>query len=157
MKLVLKEEERMANQRAYRTPARTLRKLAEGPMIFELDKTRSGDWDRFQVRSVGVRAQPSLAKQYGSDADRMRKEAVGFVARALNARADQWPGKTVTDLAVALSLIPDLDKWANTEKRLLLKVIQAKSSADESDYLKLMQRHDRLRTAIIELGRDVVL
>lgn len=157
MKLVLKEEDRMANQKAYRTPARTLRKLAEGPMIFELDKTRSGDWDRFQVRNVGLRAQSSLAEQYGSDPDRMRKGAVGFIARALNARADQWPGKAVTDLVVALSLIPDLDKWANTEKRLLLKVIQAKSSADESDYLKLMQRHDRLRTAIIGLGRDVVL
>jgi hypothetical protein len=156
MKLVLKEEERMTNQKAYRTSARTLRKLAEGPMIFELDQTRSGDWDRFQVRNIGLQIQHSLASHYGGDADRMRKEAVDVAARELNVAAEQWSDKQVNDLAVSLSLIPDLGKWTDTEKLLLLKIVQAKTDADESEYLKLMQRHDRLRTAIVELGRDPV-
>jgi hypothetical protein len=57
LRLVEKEEEKIAGPSGYRTSARTLRKLAESPMIFELDQTRAGDWDRFQVRKIGLRMQ----------------------------------------------------------------------------------------------------
>jgi hypothetical protein len=57
LRLVEKEEEKIATRLAYRTSASTLRKLAESPMIFELDQTRAGAWDRFQVRKIGLRMQ----------------------------------------------------------------------------------------------------
>lgn len=57
LSLTEKEEQKIANRKGYRTPARTLRKLAESPMIFELDQTRAGDWDQFQVRRIGLRMQ----------------------------------------------------------------------------------------------------
>src|SRR5207249_6050504 len=38
-KLVAREEEKLAARSAYRTSARTLRKLAAGPMIFEMDQS----------------------------------------------------------------------------------------------------------------------
>jgi hypothetical protein len=65
MKLVLNEEKKLASQSNYRTPASKLRKLAAGPMIFGLDKpersssdhSRRGDWDRFQVRNIGLAVQ----------------------------------------------------------------------------------------------------
>jgi hypothetical protein len=50
------------------------------------------------------------------------------------------------------SLISDLGRWSVEEKRGLVKVIQAKASADEARYLRLMQKHPRLRRAIIKLG-----
>ena len=62
MRLVEKEEEKIATRPVYRTSARTLRKLAESPMIFELDHTRAGDWDRFQVRKIGLRMQRRKAE-----------------------------------------------------------------------------------------------
>lgn len=55
--LTEKEEEKIATRAAYRTSARTLRKLAQSPMIFELDQKHIGDWDRFQVRKIGLRMQ----------------------------------------------------------------------------------------------------
>jgi len=57
LQLVEKEEQKIATRSAYRTSARTLRKLAESPMIFELDQTRASDWDRFQVRKIGLQMQ----------------------------------------------------------------------------------------------------
>jgi hypothetical protein len=57
LRLTQKEEQKIATRDGYRTPARTLRKLAESPMIFELDERRVGDWDRFQVRKIGLRMQ----------------------------------------------------------------------------------------------------
>ena len=57
LQLAEREEQRIATRKGYRTSARTLRKLAESPMIFELDEKRAGDWDRFQVRKIGLRMQ----------------------------------------------------------------------------------------------------
>jgi len=57
LQLTEKEEEKISTRAGYRTSARTLRKLAQSPMIFELDQKRIGDWDRFQVRKLGFRIQ----------------------------------------------------------------------------------------------------
>ena len=57
LRLVEKEEEKIGTRAGYRTPARTLRRLAESPMILELDRERAGDWDRFHVRTLGLKLQ----------------------------------------------------------------------------------------------------
>lgn len=115
LQLVQKEEQKIAARATYRTSARTLRKLAESPMIFELDQKRVGDWDDFQVRKIGFRLQ----------------------------------GREFNSL---LSLVPDLNRWSTEEKQLLEKIIKAKNEPDETNYLKLMRQHERLRTEIIKLG-----
>jgi hypothetical protein len=155
MKLVLKEEDRMASQPGYRTPARTLRKLAAGPMIFELDKTTSGDWDRFQVRNIGISVTKRMGLKFGGDVQKFRQQAVEELSRALDTGAVTWRNNelpALSDLAVALSLVEDLASWSAAERRALAQVIQAKSTSDESRYLSVMQKHRRLRAAMIELG-----
>jgi hypothetical protein len=57
LELTLKEEQKLETRKGYRTAASTLRKLAASPMIFELDEKRRGDWDSFQVRKIGFKAQ----------------------------------------------------------------------------------------------------
>ncbi len=155
MKLVLKEEERMTDKPGYRTPPRTLRKLAQGPMIFELDKTRSGDWDRFQVRNVGLAVAKRMGSKFGGDAQRFREQAVEELSRAVGIDGGNWRKAelpALRDFAVALALVEDLEYWSALEKRALVQVIQAKSTSDESRYLSVMQKHRRLRAAMIELG-----
>lgn len=154
MKLVLNEEKELATPSGYRTPPGTLRKLAASPMIFELEETTSRDWNRFQVRHLGLAAQRQMAAKHGGDADKFRSAAVKELTRALGLRADAWPKAglpALQDFAVALSPI-DLSEWDNDEKRALVKVIRAKAGLDEMRYLKLMQKHSRLRSAIIKLG-----
>jgi hypothetical protein len=113
LRLAEKEEQKIAALKGYRTSAATLRRLAESPMIFEMDLERRGDWDRFQVRKIGFKAQ--------------RQKQAG--------------------LAAVLSLIPRLG-----EKRLLERIVRAKVGAEERTYLRLMQRHDQLRSEMIRLG-----
>jgi hypothetical protein len=57
LQLALREEAKINTRKGYLTPAATLRKLAQSPMIFELDAGRVGDWDRFQIRKIGFKAQ----------------------------------------------------------------------------------------------------
>jgi hypothetical protein len=155
MKLVLKEEKKIATSKGYRTSARTLRKLAESPMIFELEQTNSGDWDRFQLRNIGLAVARRMASKYRGEAEVFRLAAVEKLTRVLGTKPDGFrPAETsaLNDFAVALSLIGDLSAWNDGEKRALAQVIRAKGTSDESRYLKLMQRQARLRAAMIKLG-----
>ena len=158
-KLVSNEEKKIASRATYRTAAGTLRKLVVGSMILELDKspdkTWSGDWDRFQVRNIGLRVQRRMADRFEGDAERMRRESIKELTRLLRVSEMDWrevEQPALSDFAVTLSLVEGLGRWSQNEKEGLLKIIRAKATADESSYLKLMQKHACLRSALIELG-----
>jgi hypothetical protein len=162
MKLVLTEEKKIATRSGYRTSARTLRKLAESPMIFELEETggalgdlKPGDWDSFQVRNIGLAVQRRMAATSGGDAEKFRSAAFKELTSVIGMRAEGWAPAVLSalhDFAAALSLVADLREWSAAEKQALVRVIQAKAGSDESNYLKLMQKHARLRRTIITLG-----
>ena len=124
-------------------------------MIFELPETQSGDWDRFQVRNLGLAVQRRMAKEFSGDAESIRRESVKTVTRALGLRAADWKHTelcALRDLSLVLALIQDLNRWSADEKRGVVRIIRAKGSADEARYLRLMQKHRRLRAAMIRLG-----
>jgi len=163
MKLVLNEERKMAAKPGYRTSARTLRKLAQGSMIFELDNpsrrspngSRPGDWDRFQVRNIGLAVQRRMAARYRGDVESFRAAALEELEHVLGLSTKDWREVKFTvlsDFSVALSLVGDLGRWNEVEKEALVKTVRAKATSDESHYLKLMQKHERLRRAMIKLG-----
>jgi len=99
--LAEKEEQKIATRKGYRTPPRTLRELAKGPMIFQLRGTENHDWDRFQIRNIGFKSKGQLEP--------------------------------------VLSLFSD-------------PLIRAKHAAEETTYLRLMQRDKGLRRKLIKLG-----
>ena len=86
LKLTLQEEKKIATRPGYRTPARTLRKLAAGYMIFEMSGTSRGAWDRFQVRKIGLAVQRRMARDFGGDAEKIRGRSLQDVTRALDLR-----------------------------------------------------------------------
>ncbi|HLG98067.1 MAG TPA: hypothetical protein VKX49_17255 [Bryobacteraceae bacterium] len=56
-KLLEREEATLRADPTYRTPAARLRRLAAGWMLYEMPLTRSGDWDRFEIRRVAMRVE----------------------------------------------------------------------------------------------------
>ena len=137
-KLTKNEEGKIAGRASYRTSARTLRRLAAGPMIWELSNARRGDWDRFQVRNIGFNVQRQLAARFGGDAERMRQDSLEKLTRWLGVSLKGWhetERKALTELAVPLALIPDLNRWEGAEKQLLVQIVQAKVKGDEARYL----------------------
>lgn len=101
LRLAENEEQKIAKRKQYRTPAKTLRELAKGPMILQMRGTENHDWDRFEVRNIGF-----------------------------NLKGDR---------DALLSLLPE-------------QIKRAKSAAEETTYLRLMQKEDRLRRKLIDLG-----
>ena len=155
LKLTLAEEKKIARNQSYRTPARVLRGLAAGSMIFEMAQTKTGDWDRFQVRNLGLAVQRRMAADFRGDAASIRRDSLGTVSRVLGIRTRDWSESelhALNDLALVLALLPDLDRWNEGEKERLLRIIRAKASVEEARYLRLLQKHPRLRAEVIKLG-----
>ena len=155
IRLVEAEEKKIRGDREYRTPARVLRRLSAKHMIYEIDGASKGDWDRFQVRNIGLEVQRRAAKEFNGDAERIRSESVAEAARALAIeRADfnELERQAFDNLALALCLVPGLDRWSAEEKNHVVKIIRAKAGADESAYARLLQSHKALRDALIKIG-----
>jgi hypothetical protein len=70
-KLLQREESKLRANPAYRTSARTLRRLAAGWLIYETSEPHSGDWDHFETR----RAAMALHQNFFSPAIQRAKNA----------------------------------------------------------------------------------
>jgi hypothetical protein len=153
--LVEREEKKIAADPKYRTPARTLKRLAAEHVFYELPGSAVGAWDRFSTRNIGLRVNKRMAREFGGDAERMREHSRRALERVLGLRTHSWtPLETaiLEKFALVLLELPDLPTWTKEEKDALLSVIHSKAKRDEMLYLHLTQQHDRLRSAWLRLG-----
>lgn len=155
LKLTEREEERMAYDATYRTPPRILRRLAEGHVFYELPGSDIGAWDTFSTRNIGMKVNQRMSEKFQGNRQRFCQGAGAWLARALGVSTASWSQLQRTNFensAVVLSLVPELPLWSKNDKHTLLRIIQAKSAANEMVYLRLSQKHPRLREALLRLG-----
>jgi hypothetical protein len=154
--LLAREERKLANRRGYRTPARTLRRLAAGHLLFEAPSApHPGEWDHFRVPNIGLAVQRRLVQQFGGDERRLRQLLVTSVAHALGVKPANLSAKedrVFSDLALVLALIPDLSRWSKKEKTAIRQIVRAKAGRDESRYVRLLQSHQKLRDGLQTIG-----
>lgn len=156
-RLMAAEERKIAADPTYRTPARVLRRLSAGNIVYEAPGTPRGEWDRFAIRNLGLAVQRRMSKEFDGDAVKIRTASAETIARVLGRRlprAGEREYQAFEDLALVLALIPGLSEWTGPEKKKLAQIIRAKTEADESRYARLLQRHAKLRAAIIKLGES---
>jgi len=144
-RLLEREEGRIGMRSGYRTPPRTLKRLAEGYMIFEGPGAQHGAWDCFHVRNVGFAVEHCMARHFGGDAGKMRRASADRLSRVLGV-------ESMGDLALVVSLIPGIDRWTQAEKLALAAIFRAKEGTNERRYLCLLQQHVKFRDAILRLG-----
>ncbi|MGH9442852.1 MAG: hypothetical protein ACRD16_11320 [Thermoanaerobaculia bacterium] len=153
-RLALREEARIAADRSHRTSASVLRRLAGSNMLLETRDSRPGAWDRFHIRNLGLAVQREMARS-GLSAERLRERCAERVARILSLRVSRRPEtrhRALSDLALVLDRIPDLSRWRPDEKKALAAILDAKSGASEIRYVRLLQKHERLRDAVLRIG-----
>ncbi|HEY7369860.1 MAG TPA: hypothetical protein VIA29_08220, partial [Thermoanaerobaculia bacterium] len=155
MRLTEREEKKIAARRGYRTPARTLRRLAKRNILWEYPPSVTSPWDRFHIRNLGLAVDRRMAREFGGDAEKIRRASSRSVARKLGVRLESWSAleeKAFSDLALVLDLIPDLGRWPPDEKRHVVAVCRAKAGRDEASYLRLLQREGRLSEELRWMG-----
>ena len=160
-----REEARIARTPGYRTPARTLRKLAAEHVFFETGDGPRGLWDRFSIRNIGFAVERQMAEKFKGDPVAMRRKASEWLARELGVSVDAdegksphkqkalvWGTRAFADFAVMLALGPEVRRWSKDEKRGLAEIIGAKVGKSEVEYLRLMQKHEKLKRVVVRLG-----
>ncbi len=153
--LTEKEEARIAKTPGYRTPARTLRKLAAEHVFYEFGDSPRGLWDRFATRNIGFAVERRMAEKFKGNPGRMREAAVASLARELGIDLRRWTPleqAAFADFALVLALVPEVKGWSSGEKERLAEIIGAKVGASEAEYLRLMQRHEKLKQAMVRVG-----
>jgi len=155
LRLAEREEAKIARDSKYKTPTRTLRRLAGGHVFYELPGSEPGAWDRFSTRNIGLRVNARMARGFAGDAKRFRRAAAEALAVYLGVkvpREDQAEYADFCNFAMVLSLVPEVKSWTAAEKRTLVEIVRAKSGRDEMRYLRLLQRHGKLRAVMLGLG-----
>jgi len=155
--LVESEERKIAANPKYRTPTRTLRRLAAEHVFYELPGAEVGAWDRFSTRKIGLRVNRHMAEKFGGDATRLREATSRTVARILRVDCTKWDDLERTifeNFAPMLAMTSGLRSWTTSEKKALIRIIRAKAARDEMQYLRLTERHPRLRAALLNLGTE---
>jgi hypothetical protein len=154
-KLAEREEQKIAADKKYRTPAPTLKRLAAGHVFYELPGSEVGAWDRFSTRNIGLQVNRRMARDFGGDAVLMREYSRRALEKLLDVSTSSWtPLEKIAfeNFALVLSDVPRLHTWTREEKEDLVRIIRAKAKPDEMLYLHLTQRHRRLRKALLTLG-----
>jgi hypothetical protein len=159
-RLAEREEQKIAADPKYRTPARTLKRLAAGHVFYELPgsgllRKEVGAWDSFSTRNIGLLVNRRMARDFGGDAVLMRERSRRALERMLRVRTSSWTPlekAAFENFALVLADIPGLRAWTREEKEDLVRIIRAKAKPDEMLYLHLTQRHGRLRKALLHKG-----
>ena len=149
------EERKIAANPKYRTPARTLKRLAAGHVFYELPGSEVGAWDKFSTRNIGLRVNQRMAQDFGGDAHRMRDHSSQALERVLRVNTSKWTlaeKVTFENFALVLMREPGLHLWTEAQKADLVQIIRAKTKPDEMLYLHQTQRHDQLRSSLLKLG-----
>jgi hypothetical protein len=157
LKLVEREEQKIAADPKYKTPAHTLRRLASDHAFYELPGSERGAWDRFSTRNIGLRVNRRMAHEFGGDVSAMRRQLTRALERTLRVKTSSslWTAleKAVFDnFALVLGNASGLQDWTQEEKEKLVRVIRSKAKPDEMVYLHLTQRNERLREELLRIG-----
>ena len=97
------------------------------------------------IHGRGIGAQRAMGAHFGGDIESIRRAAGARILAVLGIPCS-------SGLALILSLVPDLERWSDEEKLAAARILQAKERGPESQYLRLMRRHTRLRAAFLALG-----
>ena len=165
-RLVEQEEKKIAACGAgapvpqYRTPARTLKRLATGHVFYDVERgaaqgSEPSPWDSFSTRNIGLRVNECMSRKFKGDPDRMRHVATHTLECTLGVSTVSWTPlekSAFENLALALTQVSALRAWTRQEKEGLVRVIRAKCKPNEMLYLRLTQQHRRLRETLLKAG-----
>ncbi len=151
--LVREELAAMKQNPKHRSSAARLNEMASEYMFLHLGKPRRDVLGELPLGEIGLRISEYLAQRFGSERERGIQVLAKELRVTLGLRKPLRAGEKLAwerwaPLALAL---PGLGTWTDAEKQALVKVILAKGGRSESEYVLLLDRHQKLRRALLRL------
>jgi len=153
------EQRKIKADPAYRSPRKTLERLAQSDLVLTLEGD-GGDPPRdLPQGNIGLLVTRQIADRFNGDRTSASREATRRVARVLRIPGWRaWPAPqqvAMERMAPILALIPDLDHWTAVEKRALVRVIRAKGAERQAAYIRSLTGHRRLARSLYDLADSV--
>jgi hypothetical protein len=154
--LVRKELERLEAHPGERSGPRTLHRLAADYVFLHAGKPRADVLGRLSLGNIGLRISRLLAARAGAERERAVRACARDAARMLDVRSfSAWSAgerlawERWSPLMLALG---NVERWPVSDRRALIAVVKAKGGRRESDFVRLFDRHRRLRRGVLGLA-----
>jgi len=140
--------------RKYRSPLRTLRRLASDKLALDL----AGDAQSREpdLAHLGLAVSFWVGSRHAGDRTAAMAHATLSVRRALGVRSmTRWPAEergAFERWCPLVVQISDLARWTRIERQNLLALMRAKGGPRERDFLNQLSMHDRFRNALTEIA-----
>jgi hypothetical protein len=142
----------------HRSSTATLQKLSSEPVFLYLDRAKQDVLAKIPTEEVGLKISRLLADRFGADREKGVRTLSREAAHLLGVRSQRsWPPaeRLVWERwSPLIVMLPGISRWRPEEKRALVQVVRAKGGRRESDYVRLFNKHGRLRRAILKLAQE---
>ncbi|MFQ5501936.1 MAG: hypothetical protein ACE5EQ_06495 [Phycisphaerae bacterium] len=139
--------------RAYRSPARILRRLARSKLAFDLDGEGNMRRDEIELSEIGLAVTRWIGCEFDGDREAAGRWAVERARRDLGERGmSKWPPnerRSFERLSMLLGPISDLSEWTTRDKKSLVALMRAKGGISERRYIRAIRAHAKLRAALL--------
>jgi len=141
------EWQKIKADRTYRTPLRTLRKLATAKLALDLvDDPAQKTTPIPEITQIGLAVTRHIGERFRGNQSKAAHSALRKLRNLTNTTFNETPSANLTPLAAMM--IPDLETWSQKDLRTLTTLLRAKSGKREADYVKRTQSHPRWKNAL---------
>ena len=157
-RLAEQEHEVIRKNKGYRSSIRTLKRLAKSDVFFHIDPSKMDSYREFPIVSLGYVVTKFFARDFDGDRRVGTQSSMSEVRRRLGIRSlDRWSTDEITAferMAPVLANIPDLEDWIVRERASLVRIIRAKGSAHEREFVLLSNQHTKFKAALEKLAQS---
>jgi len=158
VELMNEELARMKVDPKHRSTLATLKVLASENLYFHLRKERDDTIGLLELPNVGLAVTDMLARRFGSDRERAEAVLILEARDLLGLRSltgwNEGERLAFRRWAPLVAILPGVARWSAGEKRALTAVVRAKGGRRESDFVRLFDRHRKLRRAVVALAKS---
>ena len=155
--LMRRELGAMAKRPGHRSALSTLAKLARHNLYYDMERPREDVMGELSLGQVGEAVTAAVATRFGSDRRRAARVLADEARALLGLRSlDGWDRGQRLALhrwAPLIGVLPGGARWSPADRTALAEVVRAKGGRRESDFVRLFDRHRRLRRAVVALAR----
>jgi hypothetical protein len=157
-RLAERELRKIQKNPAYRSNIATLRKLAESDLYYRLHGDSSKIPEDFPLAELSLKATKLIAERFDGHRRTALKSCSREAARILGCgRWTAWAPfekEWFRRLSPLVVQIPGLKDWKKDEKRALMTILRAKGAKGETEYVRGVLKHKKLKRALLRLANN---
>lgn len=150
------EARKVAARKGYRTGVPMLKKLAKSDVFFHLDPAKCDEYAELSLPNLGYAVSNYIRDRFDGSRIAAVMQSIKHLVRTLGiSDLRQWSASeriALERMAPLICCIPDLPSWPLTLRRKLARIVRAKGSRCERDYVRLTLDHSRFQQAMQNLS-----